>query len=534
MTTKLYVDDLSAVGLSTDYLYAKDSNIKTDVKIEPVDNSGEKIATIVVNGEATEISAKQIDVDDSFSFESTNPVQNKVVTTCLNELCAIQDKWLNKEIGGVVIGPLSLSASSPETAHDLELVYGNYKQGGTRSDGNTELCGIIGSVKNFSYKNSFLQAEEAFSGGAPHALKPCYCVLGVDPTNKTIRLSGDISEIAADSKWTIMLNKHRYDINGLYPNSKVTVTVATVDINTSEITVNEAITSLNAYANLTEDDFIWMFNNAKSLFYNATETIGNTVSPAHIGSYGYAATGTKCYCILGRDQTRNAIILSGNISQLAEGANKDKLWSYSFSNSAGSCKCKIATIDVDDLTHGYVTFVDDNGLLAAVGNATEEECIDLFRTDDNAFYCPTDPYIGNLIPMNFYGSSASGGSARAIGKYSHAEGRSCTADSRYSHAEGSFCIAGGIYSHAEGNSCKAFGIASHAAGTKAIADHDNSYVWSAISEIHSPESGSFTINPKNGINSFYIGNNNFIQCVLNSVRQMTSEQKQAFKTALGL
>ena len=56
--TKLFVTDLSAVGLSTDYLYAKDSNIKTDVKIDPVDNGGEKIATITVNGVPTEISAK--------------------------------------------------------------------------------------------------------------------------------------------------------------------------------------------------------------------------------------------------------------------------------------------------------------------------------------------------------------------------------------------------------------------------------------------------------------------------------------------
>ena len=87
--TKLFVTDLSTVGLSTDYLYAKDSNIKTDVKVEPVDNSGEKIATITVNGEATEISAKKIDVDDSFSFESTNPVQNKILT---NELINFYDK----------------------------------------------------------------------------------------------------------------------------------------------------------------------------------------------------------------------------------------------------------------------------------------------------------------------------------------------------------------------------------------------------------------------------------------------------------
>ena len=56
--TKLFVTDLSAAGLSTDYLYALDSNIKADVKVDPVDNGGEKIATITVNGVPTEISAK--------------------------------------------------------------------------------------------------------------------------------------------------------------------------------------------------------------------------------------------------------------------------------------------------------------------------------------------------------------------------------------------------------------------------------------------------------------------------------------------
>ena len=90
--TKLFVTDLSAVGLSADYLYAEDSNIKADVKIEPVDNGGEKIATITVNGEATEISAKKIDVDDSFSFESTNPVQNKKITNALFNSVYVDEK----------------------------------------------------------------------------------------------------------------------------------------------------------------------------------------------------------------------------------------------------------------------------------------------------------------------------------------------------------------------------------------------------------------------------------------------------------
>ena len=92
MTTKLHVDNLSSVGLSTDYLYAVDSNIKAEVKVDPVDNSGEKIATITINGVATEISAKQIDVDSEYSLTSENPLQNRVLTQRLYDIsCCLSD-----------------------------------------------------------------------------------------------------------------------------------------------------------------------------------------------------------------------------------------------------------------------------------------------------------------------------------------------------------------------------------------------------------------------------------------------------------
>ena len=39
MTTKLYVDDLSAISLSTDYLYAEDSNITSIIKQYHVNSS---------------------------------------------------------------------------------------------------------------------------------------------------------------------------------------------------------------------------------------------------------------------------------------------------------------------------------------------------------------------------------------------------------------------------------------------------------------------------------------------------------------
>ena len=91
--TKLFVTDLSAVSLSTDYLYAKDSNIKADVKVDPVDNGGEKIATITVNGVATEISAKtnytafevfptNVDIPAGTIDEDTNLEYKVTVPSC--------------------------------------------------------------------------------------------------------------------------------------------------------------------------------------------------------------------------------------------------------------------------------------------------------------------------------------------------------------------------------------------------------------------------------------------------------------------
>ena len=92
MTTKLYVDDLSAAGLSTDYLYAKDSNIKADVKVDPVDNGGEKIATITVNGEATEISAINNDYNyTSFEVFPTNKDIPEGTFDTLNSLSEVFD-----------------------------------------------------------------------------------------------------------------------------------------------------------------------------------------------------------------------------------------------------------------------------------------------------------------------------------------------------------------------------------------------------------------------------------------------------------
>jgi hypothetical protein len=76
--------------------------------------------------------------------------------------------------------------------------------------------------------------------------------------------------------------------------------------------------------------------------------------------------------------------------------------------------------------------------------------------------------------------------------------------------------------------------------SRVLSTDNNAFVWQGQHETTNPsfyESkgiGTFCINPKDGISGFYIGSNNFIQCVLSAVQSMDEMQKAALKTALGL
>lgn len=132
--------------------------------------------------------------------------------------------------------------------------------------------------------------------------------------------------------------------------------------------------------------------------------------------------------------------------------------------------------------------------------------------------------------------------------YSHAEGYYTSASGNYSHAEGRETVAGKVKvgnaaashsAHAEGWGTKALGVASHASGLSVDIpySHDYAFAWNgndnkAIYTSH--DKGTFNINPKNGLSGFYIGKDNFIQCVLSAVQAMNETQKADLKTALGL
>lgn len=161
-------------------------------------------------------------------------------------------------------------------------------------------------------------------------------------------------------------------------------------------------------------------------------------------------------------------------------------FSYALEDRSGSMCFTVKSIDVDKNIVFFNEKFEDNestSALTSFVNKSQADLITLFETDDNGFYVPGFPEIGNITLKNFVTQHVEGGAVRAIGKYTHAEGRDNIADARYSHVEGSHNIAGdmashaegfvnvaqGRYSHAEGNCTSAIGQASHTQGYCTVA-----------------------------------------------------------------
>lgn len=267
--------------------------------------------------------------------------------------------------------------------------------------------------------------------------------------------------------------------------------------------------------------------------------------------YGIACTGSKGYCILSINTSQRYIRLSGDLTQLIEFHNlcANAQFSISFGSGAYSQELKITDIIQDNAEWGHII----TDVATKVGNQTSATCIDNWLSDDNAFYCPKAPHVGNTAIPAFYGSHAEGASTKAIQRCTHAEGRNTLADIRYSHAEGSDTYAAEMYSHAEGNTTKALGrashsegynttakganshaegegtqangYASHASGVKAIATENFSFAWSGISsttDYSSHGQGTFNINPANEISGFWIGTKNLGQYISEINSNITS------------
>lgn len=249
--------------------------------------------------------------------------------------------------------------------------------------------------------------------------------------------------------------------------------------------------------------------------------------------YGIACTGTRGYCILSSNASTKTIVLSGDLSQLKTffASNPTAKWSTSFGSGSYSQELTISEVVQDTPEYGHIKTTT----ATKIGNQTQAECIKNWNEDDNAFYCPKHPEIGNTTIPAFYANHAEGAATKAIQRCTHAEGRNTISEIRYSHAEGSDTYAAEMFSHAEGNTTKALGraahseggsttaeganshaegestyakgLASHASGVKAYANDEYSFAWSGLSSTtySSHGAGTFNVNPKGEISGFYVG-----------------------------
>lgn len=237
-------------------------------------------------------------------------------------------------------------------------------------------------------------------------------------------------------------------------------------------------------------------------FSGANSFLQQECSDKYKERYGIGCTGAMGYCILSVIGD-SKVKLSGDLSKLQELylSKPSTLYSISLASDSESYKYTIKSI-TQELTAGFVEVNEIITVSKLAATATEADYIAQWNGDDNAFYSPLNPDVGNARVPSFYGNHAEGAATKAIQRCTHTEGRGTIADIRYSHAEGSEAKAFGMgshaegnltlayasYSHAEGNSTSAYGSYSHAEGKSTTTSAEYSHVEGCNSTASGAES----------------------------------------------
>ena len=448
--------------------------------------------------------------------------------------CELGD-YFDKREGGEVSGDVSIAQ------HDLNVLSGNYIQ-----------TSIPDHVTNYASKNALIQADVDPHYGDSYAGSKAFCVLGLISATNQIKLSGDIQILKdiVDGRLTVGdmdvdISKSK-SMRNVFGNKSFTdetnmsaamfsltldsgaqsmaFHLSAVDASTGIVTLKEqlAMEEFKVCDGKTQEYFedLWL-NDDNAFYLVGFPEIGNANIPNNFGQF---VSGGSVRAI-GR-QTH------------VEG--RDGIADIRYAHAEGS-HCTAA--QMASHAEGFMTFAGDR-FSHAEGNVT--------RAEGRSAHAEGQ----NTTASGRY-SHAEGNAVSALADEAHAEGHHTLASGRNSHAEGNSTEATGDHSHASGYLTKARGKASFAAGYMSEADASaenafvigryskaegpagsNSFVWQGVSSgtvfYNSNSKGSFNVNPQNGLSGFYIGNNNFIQCVLLAVQSMNDTQKGALRSALGL
>lgn len=397
----------------------------------------------------------------------------------LNE--EIQNK-LDKRYGGIVSGDVSVFQN------DMKILSGNYIQTNAVTEG----------VKNFSYKNSFLQAESVYEVEGKHADwgiactgSKGYCILSAYPELSAVKLSGDLTTLASKTD-----KKYSWAFGGGCDSEALEI--KTVDITTNIVTFKSALPTDIANSKVSsESQMIEAFNKDDNALYCPSDpTIGSSI--IH-NFYANHAEGGSVKAI-------------GKYTH-AEGRRTTADNRYSHAEGDGSFAGRMAAHAEGQTTRAYGYYSHAEGRDTVVTNQATAAHAEGYnsKASESGAHAEGGYWLANNSPDNFSGGTASGKGSHAEGNNtsafgdashaegekttalcaaSHAEGYSTYASSKYAHAEGVETIAqGGDGAHAEGNLTKATGTTSHAEGIKTVASgfasHTEGYQTSAtISAAH--------------------------------------------------
>lgn len=466
----------------------------TSVAVSSSDGSATITGSPITSSGTINIS---VNVDDELSDTSTKPVQNKIVTSAINEKLNIDDA-VGKNVEGTrytISGQTVIAGKDAEIFNDYEnnKAVGQYSHAeGTRTsaigdyshtegystlatgdtshaEGNgTQSTGGAGSHAEGNATNAFGSDSHAegsattASGHHSHAEG-----IGTHATGESSHAEGNHTQATG-------YNSHA-EGNGTQAigNDSHTEGVSTIAKSSCQhVQGKYNIEDANdKYAFIIGNGTYGNRSNAFAVDWDGNVYVNGAVDGVDVSKYaGKNVTGTE-YTI--DEQT----VVASEGSEVFNNYENNKAIG-SFSHAEGNY-----TTASGDFSHAEGAYTDASGEDShAEGNSTTAS-----GSDSHA-----EGY--STIASKRY-SHAEGYNTEASGSSSHAEGEHTEASNDSSHAEGRTTVASGKYSHSEGESTKANGRNSHAEGLGAIAASDNQHAQ-----------GKYNIADTNNKYAFIIGN----------------------------
>lgn len=480
-----------------------------------------------------------VNVDNELSDTSTKPVQNKIVTSAINEKLDI-DNAVGKNVTGTeytIDGKTVVAGEGAETFNDYE----NNKAVGlcSHAEGyHTTASGVIshaeGNSTTASGYNSHAEGIGTKASGNPsHAEGYNTTASGnishAEGANTTA--SESCSHAEGDSTVASGTSSHAEGstttASGSVSHAEGSSTKATAatthaegDGTTASGPVSHAEgnrTTASGTSSHSEGDYTTASGQVSHAEGESTTASGNyshaegegTIAAGknqHTqGKYNIEDTNSKYAFIIGNgtsDSNRsNAFAVDWNGKIYVNGDTNG----FDLSKSVGkNVEGTEYTIDGQTVVAGYgAEIFNGYGVNKAVGQYSHAEGI---STQAVGFSSHAE---GTNTKASGNSSHSEGNNTQATGDYSHAEGNMTKAIGMQSHAEGVGTTASGNYSHAEGTGTTASGFDSHTEGAGTTASGNNSHAegtGTIAASASQHAQGKFNIEDSNDKYAFIIGN----------------------------